>query len=104
MAFRWQVNVGPRIVVFGSYLNKVGPPLAKLSGSAHGNLSIFNIAWLFSRFFFQRISYYSGTKLFAALDLNFLTAVCFSVRVCIYACVIIYFEEAVGSGELDINV
>ena len=43
MAFRWRADDGPFIVVFGSFLPsltkknvvKVGPPLAKRSGSAH---------------------------------------------------------------------
>ena len=46
MAFCWRVDDGPLIVVFGSFLPslikkknivKVGPPLTKLSGSAHAH-------------------------------------------------------------------
>ena len=44
MAFRWRADDGPLTVVFESSLSsstknivKVGPPLAKLSGSAHGD-------------------------------------------------------------------
>ena len=44
MAFRWRDDYGPLIVVFGSFIphqakktNKVGPPLTKLSGSAHAS-------------------------------------------------------------------
>ena len=51
MAFVWPAVDGPLIVVFGSFLPssnkktktkkpvKVGPPLTKLSGSAHGYLN-----------------------------------------------------------------
>ena len=43
MAFRWRADIGPLLVVFGSALPvlnycqccRVGPPLTKLSGSAH---------------------------------------------------------------------
>ena len=44
MALRWRVDDGPLLVLFGSsFLSskknvvRVGPPLAKLSGSAHGS-------------------------------------------------------------------
>ena len=45
LVFCWQADDGPLIVLFGSFLPsstkkkvvKVGPPLAKLSGSAHDN-------------------------------------------------------------------
>ena len=44
LAFRWRADDDPLKVVFGSFLPsstkkraKVGPPLAKLSGSAHDN-------------------------------------------------------------------
>ena len=51
MAFRWQTDGGPFIVIFGSSIPssiikkviKSGPPLTKLSGSAHGGL-----AWIIS--------------------------------------------------------
>ena len=52
MAFRWRAHDGPLIVVLGSSLPsstkkktkknvvKVGPPLTKLSGSAHGQFNL----------------------------------------------------------------
>ena len=56
MAFRWRAHDGPLIVVLGSFLPsstkkkkkktnkknevKVGPPLTKLSGSAHGQFDL----------------------------------------------------------------
>ena len=44
MAFRWRADDGPLIVLVGSYHHKkrckVGPPLAKLSGSAHAHLNL----------------------------------------------------------------
>ena len=58
MAFHWQANDGPLIMVFGYYLPsstkktqknsvKVGPLLTKLSGSAHGILqSFYKAMWL----------------------------------------------------------
>ena len=52
MTFRWRADGGPHIVVFGSPLQlkktvvKVGPPLTKLSGSAHA------LSW-----FCQRLNY-----------------------------------------------
>ena len=49
MAFHWRSDIGPLLVVFGSTLPsliiklvKVGPPLTKLSGSAHAVISSYN--------------------------------------------------------------
>ena len=48
MAFRWRADHVPLIVVIGSFLSQleknnvveVGPPLTKLSGSAHGPIVV----------------------------------------------------------------